>query len=62
MTLEADKLSLYEIYVTTVKRNIDQAVKEGILRDCSCEGYSYLTEEGFAYRMETDPSFAAEFM
>jgi len=62
MTPEANKLSLYEIYVVTVKRNIDQAVKEGILRDCNCEGYSYLTEKGFDYRMETDPSFAAEFM
>jgi len=52
------KRTQYEEYVATVKRSIDQAVEDGILRDCSCEGYSYLTERGFAYRMETDEDFA----
>jgi len=35
----------YEKYVETVKRNIDKAVQEGILRDDCTEGYSYMCKE-----------------
>jgi hypothetical protein len=42
-----------------MKRNIDQATEEGILRDDCSEGYSYLSEESFDHRCKTDLAFAA---
>jgi hypothetical protein len=35
----------YEKYVENVKRNIDKATAEGILRDDCSEGYSYASKE-----------------
>ena len=35
----------YMTYVETVKRNIDKAVAEGILKDDCTEGYSYMSKE-----------------
>lgn len=49
----------YENYVATVKRNIDKATEEGLLRDSS--DYNYMSEETFANRMKTDPEFAAQW-
>jgi len=51
----------YENYVATVKRNIDQAVEEmyGILKPCV--SYSYMSEEEFNKRIETNPEFAAQW-
>lgn len=52
----------YENYVATVKRNIDQAVEDGILKSgTECVSYSYMSEEGFNKRIETDPEFAAQW-
>ena len=47
----------YRTYVETVKRNIDQATEEGLLRDSS--DYNYMQKETFANRMKTDKEFAA---
>jgi hypothetical protein len=52
----------YRNYVDTVKRNIDQAVADGILKSgTECVSYSYMSEEGFNKRIETDPEFAAQW-
>lgn len=40
----------YMTYVESVKRNIDKATEDGILRDDCSEGYSYLSKETFIKR------------
>ena len=52
-------VTLYENYVATVKRNIDQATEEGILRDTVA--YNYLSKESFDHRCKTDLEFAAQW-
>jgi len=47
----------YMTYVANVKRSIDKATEEGILRDNDSEGYSYLSKEEFIKRLEVDPRF-----
>ena len=47
----------YMTYVANVKRSIDKATKEGVLRDDDSEGYSYLSKEEFIKRLEVDPRF-----
>jgi hypothetical protein len=47
----------YRTYVENVKRSIDKATEEGILRDDDSEGYSYLSKEEFIKRLEVDPRF-----
>jgi hypothetical protein len=57
-----ERATPYENYVATVKRNIDQAVEDGILKSgTECVSYSYMSEEGFNKRIETDPEFAAQW-
>ena len=52
----------YQRYVDQIKRNIDQAVEDGILKSgTECVSYSYMSEEGFNKRIETDPEFAAQW-
>lgn len=52
----------YRNYVDTVKRNIDKAVEDGILKSgTECVSYSYMSEEGFNKRIQTDPEFAAQW-
>jgi hypothetical protein len=43
----------YMTYVENVKRNIDQATAEGILRDDWSEGYNYRSKEAWL-RMQAD--------
>ena len=47
----------YMTYVANVKRSIDKATEEGILRNDCSEGYSYLSKEEFIKRLEVDPRF-----
>jgi hypothetical protein len=51
----------YIKYVLAVKKSIDQATEEGILKDDSSEGYSYLSRESFIQRINTDPAFANQW-
>ena len=55
--VELERATAYENYVASVKRSIDKATEEGILRDDDSEGYSYLSEEEFSKRLEVDPRF-----
>ena len=56
-TVELERATAYEKYVASVKRSIDKATEEGILRDDDSEGYSYLSKEEFIRRLEVDPRF-----
>lgn len=56
-TVELERATAYEKYVASVKRSIDKATEEGILRDDDSEGYSYLSKEEFIKRLEVDPRF-----
>ena len=47
----------YMTYVENVKRSIDKATEEGILKNDDSEGYSYLSKEEFIKRLEVDPRF-----
>ena len=51
----------YMNYVLAVKKGIDQATEEGILKDDNSEGYSYLSRESFIQRINTDPAFANQW-
>ena len=51
----------YMKYVLAVKKGIDQATEEGILKDDNSEGYSYLSRESFIQRINTDPAFANQW-
>ena len=55
--VELERATAYEKYVASVKRSIDKATEEGILRDDDSEGYSYLSKEEFIKRLEVDPRF-----
>jgi hypothetical protein len=43
--VQLERGDAYDNYVATVKRNIDKAVAEGILKDDCTEGYSYMSKE-----------------
>jgi len=51
------KATPYEQYVANVKRSIDKATEEGILKNDCSEGYSYLSKEEFIKR---DPDMEAQ--
>ena len=55
--VELERGGAYENYVASVKRSIDKATEEGILRNDDSEGYSYLSKEEFIKRLEVDPRF-----
>ena len=55
--VELERATAYENYVASVKRSIDKATEEGILRNDCSEGYSYLSKEEFIKRLEVDPRF-----
>jgi hypothetical protein len=55
--VELERATAYEKYVASVKRSIDKATEEGILRNDCSEGYSYLSKEEFIKRLEVDPRF-----
>ena len=55
--VELERATAYEEYVASVKRSIDKATEEGILRNDDSEGYSYLSKEEFIKRLEVDPRF-----
>ena len=57
--VQLERVTPYENYVATVKRNIDQATAEGILRDTVA--YNYLSKESFDHRCKTDLEFAAQW-
>ena len=60
--VELERATPYENYVTSVKRNIDQAVAEGLLKSgTECVSYSYMSEEGFNERVKNDLEFAAQW-
>ena len=56
-----DYVVAYMKYVLAVKKGIDQATEEGILKDDNSEGYSYLSRESFIQRINTDPAFANQW-
>ena len=55
--VELERATAYENYVASVKRSIDKATEEGILRNDCSEGYSYLSKDEFIKRLEVDPRF-----
>ena len=57
--VQLERATPYEVYVATVKQNIDKATEEGILRDTG--DYNYLSEESFNHRCKTDLVFAAQW-
>ncbi len=51
----------YKNYERTVKKSIDKATQDGILKGDDSEGYSYLNRESFINRIKTDPTFAEKW-